>query len=215
MPTPKAPHDVVPNWHFTVARRGYDRSQVDDYLRTMAAHLDELRVVAQREQRRAERAERALEEARTAQPPTAEPDEDTGFGQRVERLLRAAETEAKEVRSSAAREAENVLAHAQSQAEQLLREHYDQVERERMTAAATLSERHGTAERELARLHTLHDGVRTQLADLLDSLTREFGGPRAVLLGMAAPNEEPTRALTLGAGRPQPSHPAEPLGRAG
>jgi cell division septum initiation protein DivIVA len=109
---------------FGVVLRGYDRGQVDEHLRVLAEHLAELRIAHQRERRRAESAEGQLHRARTdlersaaAGGEAGESVSAPGFGYRVEKLLRAAEDEACEVRAVGAREATALLDRARGEAE--------------------------------------------------------------------------------------------------
>jgi hypothetical protein len=254
---------------FDLVRRGYDRRQVEEHLVSMSTQLAELRIAAQREQRRAERAEQELNKARAQlkqrsvpQPPqrveVAEADQ-TNFGYRVERLLRAAESEASEVRSSAAREATALLERAREDAEEhrhqveqnlivrtvaleqegarrgaeldrrdqevgeriaaaraesdrmfavvrlesdrLRQEARDQIARDRAAAEEQLHERQVCVERELDRLRGLHDGVRTQLARLLESLAKEFGSARMPPAHRTRPQTSP---------QPHPQHHLRP-----
>ena len=142
---------------FDMVRRGYDRRQVDEHLHWVSTQLAEVRVAAQREQRRAERAEREVADLRgqlerkpdEQAPSTAavsEPDQ-TGFGYRVERLLRAAEDEANEVRSRAAREATAVLERAREDAET----HRHHVEQNLIARTAALEEEGARRDTELHR----------------------------------------------------------------
>lgn len=150
---------------FDVVRRGYDRQQVDDHIRTLAAQLSELQqahrplvnqvaelqqkqqpLVAQvaelqaahqREHRRAEWAESELRSVRTQlEQLSDQPNGQQGFGYRVERLLRTAEQEAGEVRSSAAREATQLLERARKDAEA----HRHEVEQSLIHRTATLDQ---------------------------------------------------------------------------
>jgi cell division septum initiation protein DivIVA len=112
---------------FDLVLRGYDRRQVDDYLAALSNQLAELREARQREQRRAEKAETDLRasqwqvvELQQAPPPpvvTEDPAAGHGFGYRAEKLLRAVEAEAAEVRSNAAREVTALLERAREDAE--------------------------------------------------------------------------------------------------
>jgi cell division septum initiation protein DivIVA len=112
---------------FDLVLRGYDRRQVDEYLAALSSQMTELRDARQREQRRAEMAERDLraaqgqiDELRQTTPPVAAADDPAagqGFGYRAEKLLRAVEAEAAEVRTNAAREVTALLERAREDAE--------------------------------------------------------------------------------------------------
>jgi chromosome segregation ATPase len=157
--------DLTQSSIFDVVRRGYDRQQVDDHIRTLAAQLNELQqahrplvnqvaelqqkqqpLVAQvselqaahqREHRRAEWAESELRSVRAQLEQIGDqPTGQQGFGYRVERLLRTAEQEAGEVRSSAAREATQLLERARKDAEA----HRHEVEQSLIHRTATLDQ---------------------------------------------------------------------------
>jgi hypothetical protein len=109
---------------FDLVRRGYDRRQVDDHIRSLAAQLVEVQQAHKHEARRAEWAEGELRNARTQlEQQSAQLSENQGnngpqgFGYRVEKLMRTAEQEAAEVRTSAAREASALLERARADAE--------------------------------------------------------------------------------------------------
>lgn len=122
------PATPAPEWtEFAVVPRGYDRGQVDEHLRMLAEQVTVWRVGYQHQQRRADSAEGQLHRARTElerrSTAGAEAGEAggcsqaRGFGYRVEKLLRAAEHEAGEVRSAATREATALLDRMRGQAE--------------------------------------------------------------------------------------------------
>ncbi|WP_331530182.1 hypothetical protein [Pseudonocardia sp.] len=129
---------------FDLVRRGYDRRQVDDHVRTMGAQLAEVQQAHQREHRRADWAENELRNARVQieQQSTqiAEGQQNgggqQGFGYRVEKLMRTAEQEAAEVRTSATREATALLERARADAEA----HRHEVEQSLITRTAMLDQ---------------------------------------------------------------------------
>lgn len=105
---------------FDLSRRGYDRDQVDDQMRTLLEQLAGAEDALQQERERAERAEAEIRGSRSevgqqADGPAAASAE--GFGHRLEKLMRAAENEASEVRASASREAGALLEQARNDAE--------------------------------------------------------------------------------------------------
>jgi cell division septum initiation protein DivIVA len=106
---------------FNQVRRGYDRQQVDEHLAGLRAALNAARTAQKHERQRADRVQGELTNARLQlrqQPPPADDrPAQQGFGYRVEKLLRAAEMEAAEVRSSATREAAALLGQARDDAE--------------------------------------------------------------------------------------------------
>jgi len=99
---------------FDVALRGYDKRQVDERLRFLSAELaaadNALRAVTER----AAMLEDALSEARST--PAGEPSGNPNFGARVEKILKLAEDEAREVRSQADAAATALVEHARAQA---------------------------------------------------------------------------------------------------
>jgi hypothetical protein len=93
---------------FATVRRGYDRDQVDATIRALNTQLVNVRARA------------AAAEARGAAAAggDAEAPERAGPGRRMEKLLRAAEEEAQEIRAQAAREVAAVLARARADAQE-------------------------------------------------------------------------------------------------
>jgi hypothetical protein len=160
-PERHAPPISSPPAAFDLVRRGYDRQQVDHYVQTVVAQVAELRkahqllstqlaeheqgqqplraqimelqTAYQREHTRAEQAHTELRALQSQLEQVGEqPGGQGGFGYRVEKLLRAAEDEAADVRSSAAREAASELERARKDAET----HRHQVEQSLIQRAA-------------------------------------------------------------------------------
>jgi hypothetical protein len=148
---------------FDLVRRGYDRQQVDSYVRTLVVQLNELQQAHQplinqlnelqqqqqaqvselqqahqREHRRADWAEGELHTTRSQLEQLKEQGDggQQGFGYRVEKLMRTAEQEAADVRSSAAREATSLLERARKDAEA----HRHEVEQSLIHRTATLDQ---------------------------------------------------------------------------
>ena len=109
---------------FVTVMRGYDRIEVDEYVRDTHRSVQRLRTEPAESEGRRWRAEqhaesvekeiRAVRAKLDAQP--AAPVEE-GFGIRAERLLRIAEQEAAEIRAGASREAAATLQHGRAEAE--------------------------------------------------------------------------------------------------
>jgi hypothetical protein len=165
-PADPAQFDLARSDVFDLARRGYDREQVDYHVGALAVQLRqlyeahqpvanrleellrqreplttqivELEGACQREHRRAERAENELHAARRELERLAEQHDDgrQGFGYRVEKLLRSAEQEAGEVRSHAAGEATSLLERARNAAAA----HRQKVEQSLIHRTETLAE---------------------------------------------------------------------------
>lgn len=117
--------------------------------------LAELEAQLAAERRRAEEAEQAL-----AARPAAEPE--GSFGMRAERLLRMAESEARDMRSNAARDATSLLERTQAEAES----HRHEVER-------SLIARNAAFDRESAERAATLSSREQQLVDDLDMHRQE------------------------------------------
>jgi len=98
---------------FDVALRGYDKRQVDERLRYLAAELAAADNALAAASQRVAMLEDALSQARWA--PEGEPVADANFGARVEKILKLAEDEAREVRAQAEAAAAALIDQAQTQ----------------------------------------------------------------------------------------------------
>jgi len=105
---------------FATVRKGYEPAAVDAQFALLAESLAAMRAALAESERRRTMAEQhavAVEEeirvVRSGLGPTVE----TGFGARAERMLRLAETEAEQIRSTAHRTAAEVIERARSEAE--------------------------------------------------------------------------------------------------
>ncbi len=135
---------------FSTALRGYHHRQVDERIAVLTEQADAQRI-------RAEAAESDLSAALDQLRNTPQGgDADRGFGVRVEKLLRLAETEAAEVRTTAAQEATTLIEQARAEADR---------------DAAQVCEQ---AERELDRLTAVCAAVRTEMAKLHSVLGAEL-----------------------------------------
>ncbi|MDQ3904181.1 MAG: DivIVA domain-containing protein, partial [Actinomycetota bacterium] len=92
---------------FDVALRGYDKRQVDERLRVLAAELAAADNAVAAANQRIAMLEDALSQGRHASD--GEPVGDANFGARVEKILKLAEDEAREVRAQAEAAAAAVL----------------------------------------------------------------------------------------------------------
>jgi hypothetical protein len=140
----------LPPARFATTRHGYDRAQVDHYVAELAARLagaDERRMDAARrlsaERQRAELVEKELRDARAALHAGPASDQVTqvteshvGFGYRAERILRLAESEAQDVRTTAAAEAAALLERTHAEAEA----HRHEVEKSLIARSAVLDQ---------------------------------------------------------------------------
>ena len=134
---------------FDTVLRGYDRTQVDAHLAELAAENARLRRQAADADRRRQNAEQhasaAEGEFRTLQAQRQGSGPEEGFGFRAEKLLRLAEQEAAEARSSAAREASSLVDQARADAEG----HRHEVEQALIARTALLDEQAGQRTAEL------------------------------------------------------------------
>lgn len=105
---------------FDMVLRGYDRIEVDEYVRDARRTTQKLQAeLAQSEERhrRAEQHAESVEREMTAARSRPAAPAEEGFGMRAERLLRIAEQEAAEIRSGASREAAATLQQSRAEAE--------------------------------------------------------------------------------------------------
>ncbi|HKS50957.1 MAG TPA: hypothetical protein VJS67_03720 [Pseudonocardiaceae bacterium] len=102
---------------FDVGLRGYDKRQVDERLRVLAAELAAADNALAAANQRIAMLEDALSQTRHA--PDGEPAGESNFGARVEKILKLAEDEAREVRGQAEQAAAALLEQARTQAAEL------------------------------------------------------------------------------------------------
>ncbi len=153
---------------FPLVLRGYDRRQVDEYVRTV-----EKRVERQEKARRM--AERRLAKTQVPAPRVAEPDQASGLGKRIEKILAVAKTEAVEIKEQARKESETLLTTAQktAAAAECARE---EIERAARREAQLILSR---AEEEAGAIRTVHRAVLAELAQIahsVDELCNRFDG---------------------------------------
>jgi cell division septum initiation protein DivIVA len=135
---------------FLTSLRGYDRQQVDEYLRTQSQELDRLRAeiadLGQRLRQANDHAQATERENRELRARTAQAPAEEGFGFRAEKLLRLAEQEATELREAANRDAASLLEKARTEAEQ----HRHEVEQQLITRNSQLEQQATQRAAELA-----------------------------------------------------------------
>jgi cell division septum initiation protein DivIVA len=102
---------------FDVGLRGYDKRQVDERLRVLAAELAAADNALAAANQRIAMLEDALSQTRHA--PDGEPAGESNFGARVEKILKLAEDEAREVRDQAEQAAAALLDQARTQVAEL------------------------------------------------------------------------------------------------
>ncbi len=136
---------------FSTALRGYHHRQVDERIAVLTEQADAQRI-------RAEAAESDLSAALDQLRNTPQGgDADRGFGVRVEKLLRLAETEAAEVRTTAAQEATTLIEQARVDAQA----HRGEVENELTASAASVDQDNASR---TARLNDREQEIDDQLA---------------------------------------------------
>lgn len=184
---------------FDITARGYDRGQVDGWLTELAARLAAADDALQQSRMETDELGEQLRMAvdRLRQTGTAGQQKDS-FGFRVEKILRMAEEDAKEVRAQAHADASALVERARAEAagqrvesERVRAEAHRDAERTRAQAHAHVAElnarveadlggRLQAAERELSRLVTARDQVWEELTRMREQL-------RAVLPGWPRP----------------------------
>jgi hypothetical protein len=187
-PAPRHPppdHPGPQGARFATVRDGYDRAQVDRRIADLSSRLaavDEQRIDMTRrlaaERRRAEQFEQELRGARTAEHAvrpggTQDPERGTGFGYRAERIMRMAEAEARDMRSTAAAEVSALLERTHAEAES----HRHEVEQALIARRTDLDEettrRTADLDAREAALAAELDSVRAEVAHLREEARRE------------------------------------------
>lgn len=173
---------------FVTVLRGYDRIEVDECLLRIADAVTSLR--AELEAERQARLECTTSPAEETAPSGLHAD---GFGIRAERLLRLAETEAREIRTNAAREAAALLERARAAVER------ERHEAEQETIARSARQDQEFAERtsgllegeqhiavQLAALKSASDAARAAVQRDISALRAQTRTEIAELRGRAA-----------------------------
>ncbi|MEV6913171.1 DivIVA domain-containing protein [Amycolatopsis sp. NPDC051071] len=153
---------------FPTVLRGYDRRQVDEYVRAT-----EKRVERQEKARRA--AERRIAKAQVPAPRTVESDQSRGLGRRIEKILAVAKAEAEEIKDQARKESERLVAAAEKTAVEAENAR-EQTERAAECEAQRIISR---AEEEAVAIRTVHRAVMAELGQIshaVDELRDRFGG---------------------------------------
>jgi len=153
---------------FPIVLRGYDRRQVDEYVRAT-----EKRVDRQEKARRA--AERRLAKAQVPAPRTAQTDQANGLGRRIEKILAVAKTEALEIKEQARKESDVLLAAAEKTAAEAEKAR-EAIERAARREAQLILSR---AEEEADAIRTVNRAVLAelgQIAHAVDELRHRFDG---------------------------------------
>lgn len=176
-----APEPPVIEEPFAIAFRGYDRQQVDERVEDLKGRVGKLRIRAEAAEAELNAALSRLKDVDAAPPAAAE----SGFGVRVEKVLRLAEQEAADVRTKAAKEASEVLERARADAEahrheveQSVIARVAQLDHEAARRTAALNEREQEITDKLAAAREEADAIRREAErDAAAELTR--AGERA------------------------------------
>jgi cell division septum initiation protein DivIVA len=128
---------------FATALRGYERNQVDEHLdrrdrelASLRAELDDARAERDRALAEAESRSQELRDARAKSAHLEPAAKEDSFGFRAEKLLRMAEQEAADIRSTASRESAGIIEKARTEAEA----HRHEVEQTLITRASLLEQ---------------------------------------------------------------------------
>ncbi|MET8849826.1 hypothetical protein [Amycolatopsis sp. NPDC004625] len=97
---------LEPDVRFPIVLRGYDRRQVDEYVRVAEKRAD-------RQEKARRVAERRLAKAQVPAPRAAEPDDAAGLGQRIDKILQVARAEAAAIKDQARQESAELRAAAE------------------------------------------------------------------------------------------------------
>jgi hypothetical protein len=198
-PNPRPPESP----RFDLVLRGYDRVEVDQYVRGLLEENAALRrdLVASR----AARPDVASAPEPQASPTSRHYDVDTpaedSFGFRAEKLLRLAEQEAADMRTGAARDAQAVEAAARRRAEEQLRAAEAQAEDIRARASEEAASSQKQVSQEAARLDRLYRSTKGEIQRLAELLNNEAQRPDPD--GGPAPADESTSGTAATHSRPE------------
>lgn len=157
---------------FDLARRGYDRDQVDARLRELQERLASVESARNAAEQHALATEDELRAARAKPAPAEAPGVSQGsFGFRAEKILRMAEHEAAEIRTRATREAAALVERARGDAER----HRHEAEQ---AVIARSAERDKEAARRSASLQEREQHVASARASAQDEATRLLADAR-------------------------------------
>ncbi|HEY0641574.1 MAG TPA: hypothetical protein VGD67_28435, partial [Pseudonocardiaceae bacterium] len=173
---------------FDVALRGYDRRQVDERLAALTAELAAVRHALDDAEMRADELTEQLRIAIDRARQAGGRGQDNSFGFRVEKILKLAQEEAKEVRAQGAAEARSMVERARAgaaaeleeaarlrdEAQRSAEEAWTRVRGQAAALAAQvdrdLAVRRQAAEQDLDRLVTARDQVRAELVRMREIL---------------------------------------------
>jgi DivIVA domain-containing protein len=152
---------------FPIVLRGYDRRQVDEYVRVAEKRVD-------RHEKARRVAERRLAKAQVPAPRAPEPDDAAGLGRRIEKILQVAKAEAAEIKEQARKEAEELRAAAEKAVAETEAARAETERAAHRDAQMILSR----AEEEAATIRATHRAVLAQLgqiAGVVEEVRDRFG----------------------------------------
>lgn len=165
---------------FDTVLRGYDRRQVDERLSFLRAELTAAEEGLRASQQRTSALESELEQARTKLTQRSDTDMENSFGFRVERILRLAEAEAKQVRTRADTEAAELTKQAaadiearRQQVEQELATRIQAAERDVGEREAAVSQRERQVEADAATSRREADQLRATARSEAEALRKD------------------------------------------
>ncbi|SEF32747.1 DivIVA domain-containing protein [Amycolatopsis pretoriensis] len=163
---PEAPPES--DVRFPIVLRGYDRRQVDEYVRVAEKRVD-------RHEKARRVAERRLAKAQVPAPRSGEPDGAAGLGKRIEKILQVAKSEAAAIKEQACQEGEALRAAAEKSAAEAERARAETEHAAQREADLILSR----AEEEAAAIRATHQAVLAQLSQIaavVEEVRDRFGG---------------------------------------
>lgn len=191
--------DQIRRREFVAVRRGYDPSQVRDFLAQVADQVQQLEAMLREARLEADAAVRA------ASQPKLDPYEQ--LASRVAAILRTVDEEAERIRREARAEAERILAEARDDADRIRTDAQVRADEMRAEAEAALREARERADRTIAGLATKREELVEQLAAMQERLVgvaRELESTISTPEPIVPPSvEAPGRPSPWPADRPQ------------
>jgi DivIVA domain-containing protein len=173
---------------FPIVLRGYDRRQVDEYVRVAEKRVD-------RHEKARRVAERRLAKAQVPAPRSADQEGAAGLGKRIEKILEVAKAEAAEIKEQARRESEALLAAAEKTAADAETAREETERAAQQEARLVVSQ----AEEEAAAIRAAHREVLAQLSRIAEGvgdLRVRYGGDAEAEPPAEAAAADPVPSLT-------------------
>ncbi|WP_410592850.1 hypothetical protein [Amycolatopsis sp. lyj-23] len=171
---------------FPIVLRGYDRRQVDEYVRGAEKRID-------RHEKARRVAERRLAKAQVPAPRAGEPDEAAGLGRRIEKILQVAKTEAAEIKDQARKDSDELRAAAEKAVAEAEASRAE-IERAAQREAQLIISR---AEEQAAAIRAAHQEVLDRLgriAVVVEEVREQYGTESESALEPEAADAEPSLA---------------------